>query len=183
MITRNLPLVLTWDHHSSPAPPPLLAHSLDFSGQKQSLCLLPWRAGNLLLTAGKQELWLLHMQSDHIFYLTVMLFWSSSPQRTRKNQSSRTLLLDKGFCSWFLKRSKTSLQRQMNATGTAWKTYGICRYQVAARMYRISACIYSKLRNRAACNTNQSRCRESQKKLSGKGKRVEIKAFICIYID
>jgi len=50
-------------------------------------------------------------------------------------------------------------------------------------MYRTSACIYSKLENRAACNTNQNRCRESQKKLSGKGKRVEIKAFICIYID
>lgn len=50
-------------------------------------------------------------------------------------------------------------------------------------MYRIYAYIYSELGNRAACHTNQGRCSESQNKLSGKGKRVEIKAFICIYID
>jgi len=56
-------------------------------------------------------------------------------------------------------------------------------YQVAVNIYRKNVFIYSELGNRGACTTNQGRCRESQKKLSGKGKRVEIKAFICIHID
>lgn len=96
-------------------------------------------------------------------YYVVMVLFS---KRTRENQTSRTLLFDKGFCSCFLKRSETSLQGQVKARVTASKTYRICKYQVAAEMHRINLCIYSKLGNRAACNTNQNRCRNSQKKLS-----------------
>lgn len=40
------------------------------------------------------------------YFLFIRLFWPSSPQRTMEINLAGLFLLYKGFCSWFLKRSK-----------------------------------------------------------------------------
>lgn len=165
MIIRNLSYVLTWNDVFSSA-------NLDFFRQKQNLCLSVWGAGVqcLKLRSKKCD----YFMCSRTTFFILILFWSSSPVTIRENQSSGTILLDKELCSCSQERSKTSLHGWMQQALP--ERHGICWYPVTAKMYRISACIYSKLGHRAACNKSEQMQRTSEE-LSREGKRVEIKAF------
>lgn len=158
MVTRNLSWILTWDPCFPPALTPLSAWTFPdgkrtfvFLFEKLDFSAYSWEEKTLIATCG--------MGSHFLFYY--LLFWSPSSETIRENQSSGTFLLDKGLCSCSLERSKTSLHGWIQQA--LLERHGICRHPVTAKMCRISACIYSKLGNRAASNTNQSRCIEPRR--------------------